>query len=377
MRKLILLLCFMGMGFGAVGEQAVWSQGMTLLSFLESQSLPLKLYYNLANTDKELASEVQVGSVYYTLHDDTGKVLQVLIPVSEDLQMHIYHTKEGYSLDFIPIVATKVRRTLALSIQKSVYQDLLDKTQDPLLAAEAINVYKKSINLKKFVLKNDSLALIYERKYRLGKAFSTPQIKAMVIETNAKPNYIFAFDDSFYNPQGREVIGFLLDMPVKYRRISSYFSYGRFHPILRKTRPHYGVDFAAPYGTPIRAAASGRVVYSGNKGGYGNVIEINHGDGIRTLYGHMSRYIVSAGAFVKKGQTIGYVGNTGLSTGPHLHFGVYKNNHPMNPLGIIAKTKKELKGYKKLAFLKESQLAKKELDELLAATKRLAKNAEQ
>ncbi len=365
-RLFMLILLAMSFSFSAVGERVVWSSGMSLLAFLESHSIPLRLYYNLSNADKELSSEVQVGSVCYILRDDQGKILQILIPISEDVQMHIYATKEGYNLDFIPIITTKITHKVALPIQKSPYQDLLEKTNDSVLTNQVINIYKKSINLEKFVRKDDLLAVIYTRKYRLGRTFSTPEIKAAMIETNRKSNYLFGFEDTFYDLKAREIVGFLLEMPVKYHRISSPFSYGRFHPILKQTRPHYGVDLAATYGTPIYAAASGRVIYSGYRGGYGNVVEINHGDGIRTLYGHMSKRATRSGSFVKKGQLIGYVGSTGVSTGPHLHFGVYKNNRPVNPMGIVRTTKKELKGAKKQEFLKLARNYQEQLDAILS-----------
>ncbi|MFG5109161.1 M23 family peptidase, partial [Campylobacter lari] len=145
-------------------------------------------------------------------------------------------------------VYTTHKKTLVLAVQKSPYQDILEYTGDVVLANEFVNIYRKSIDFKKFMLKNDKIAMIYTRKYRLGIAFWLPEIKSAVVETHKKSNYLFGYNESFYDLSGREVMGFLLDMPVKYTRISSRFSYGRFHPVLKKTRPHYGVDLAAPYG---------------------------------------------------------------------------------------------------------------------------------
>lgn len=367
MKKTILVFLFtIAFCFGAVGERLVWNSGLSVLAFLEQNQIPLRLYYNLSSTDKELASEVRVGSVYYLLKDENNRILQALIPISEDVQMHIYLKNNEYVLDFIPIVYTTHKKVLTLAVQKSPYQDILEHTGDVVLANEFVNIYRKSIDFKKFMLKDDKIAMIYTRKYRLGRTFSTPDIEAAVVETNKKSNYLFAFNDSFYDLSGKEVVGFLLEMPVKYTRISSKFSYGRFHPVLKKTRPHYGVDLAAPYGTIIKAAASGKVVYSGYRGGYGNVVEISHGDGIRTLYAHMSKRDAKArvGANVKKGQVIGKVGSTGISTGPHLHFGVYKNSRPVDPMGIVRTTKHELKGNKKREFNNIAKKLQMELDTL-------------
>ena len=130
--------------------------------------------------------------------------------------------------------------------------------------------------------------------------------------------------------------------PISYSRISSGFTLHRKHPILGFTRAHQGVDYAAPIGTPIKAAGDGRVTFVGLKGGYGKCIIIDHGGGYATLYGHMSRFKkgMHAGLRVKQEQTIGYVGMTGLATGPHLHFEVHVNGVPRNPRTVQLPTVK-------------------------------------
>ena len=123
-----------------------------------------------------------------------------------------------------------------------------------------------------------------------------------------------------------------LRAPLEFQRISSGFSSARLHPILNTIRAHQGTDYAAPLDTPVYAAGSGRINYRGVKGGYGNVIQIDHGQGIETLYGHLSRFAaMKAGSQVQQGETIGYVGMTGLATGPHLHFEFHINGRFVDP----------------------------------------------
>jgi len=124
-----------------------------------------------------------------------------------------------------------------------------------------------------------------------------------------------------------------LTAPIKFTRISDGYTLHRWHPILHISRPHYGIDYVAPTGTPIRAIANGRIIFAGWNGGYGKTIMIQHKHHYQSLYAHMSRihYFLKPGQFVLKGQIIGYVGNTGLSTGPHLHFGLYKHGKAINP----------------------------------------------
>ena len=134
-------------------------------------------------------------------------------------------------------------------------------------------------------------------------------------------------------------------MPVNVRVTSGFGS--RFHPILGYVRMHAGLDLAAAYGSPIAAAADGRIVSSGWSGGYGNLVRIAHAGGIQTMYGHMSRIVARSGEMVRQGQVIGYVGSTGLSTGPHLHYEVLKNGRPVNPTSVkLAAAPAQLQGEK-------------------------------
>ncbi len=143
----------------------------------------------------------------------------------------------------------------------------------------------------------------------------------------------YYFNGHYYDPQGQPMRRQFLKTPLRYRRISSYFGM-RFHPILKRYRHHHGVDFAAPYGTPVSSIGDGTVIFAGWKGGYGKYIRIRHPNGYMSGYGHLSRILVRRGQRVKQGQMIGRVGSTGLSTGPHLHFEILKDGRFVNPLRI-------------------------------------------
>nr|WP_227624879.1 peptidoglycan DD-metalloendopeptidase family protein [Helicobacter cetorum] len=348
------------------GERLLWDNRLTLLGFLERNHVPQKLYYNLSSQDKELSAEIQSNVTYYTLRDENNTLIQALIPISQDLQIHLYKKGEQYFLDFIPIVYTRKERTLILSLQTSPYEDIIKATKDTLLAHQLINAYKKSVPFKRLARK-DKIAIVYTRDYRVGQAFSQPAIKMAMVSTRSHQYYIFSHSNGrYYDSKAQEVAGFLLETPVKYTRISSHFSYGRFHPILKVKRPHYGVDYAAKHGTLIRSASDGRVSFVGVKGGYGKVVEINYMGELRLVYAHMSAFAkgLKRGMLVKKGQIIGRVGSTGLSTGSHLHFGVYKNSRPINPLGHIRTTKSKLHGKQKEIFLERIRRSQQRLEEL-------------
>ncbi len=351
MKKVFMLISVCSFCFGAVAHNQTWETGYTLFAFFQKYNIPTSVYYNLPPKDKELTSEVYAGVTYYTLLGDDGELIQALIPIGDGMQIHIFKRDGAYMLDFTPMIYFEQEQTISLSIQKSPYQDLLEMTRDNGLVGEFLNAYKNSINFHS-ILKNDRLAVIYDRKYRLGKPLKNASIKAAVVEINKKPHYLFRFNNGrYYNKEGKEIQGFLLQTPVAGARISSKFSLGRRHPILGTIRPHYAVDYAAPKGTPIVAAADGVVIFAGKKGGYGNLIEIRHENNLKTLYAHMSSFVtgMKSGKRVKR-QMIGRVGSTGLSTGPHLHFGLYRNNVPINPLSNVKAVSKELKDKEKQDF---------------------------
>ena len=142
--------------------------------------------------------------------------------------------------------------------------------------------------------------------------------------------------EDYYNLKGESLRKSLLKSPLRYAYISSYYSKRRFHPILKIWRPHHGLDYVAPIGTPISAIGDGVVTYKGWKGGYGNLVEIRHKNNFKTRYGHLSKFVkgLYKGKRVKTGELIGYVGSTGLSTGPHLHFELHRNGVSINPLKV-------------------------------------------
>lgn len=347
----ILALSCSALAFGATSKSEIWSSGQTFLKFLEGKNIPSSVYWDLHAEDKELTAEIYAGVRYYTL-EDNGALIQALIPLNDEMQIHLFRDGSDYKVDFIPVKYFKNSAQIAISIQKSPYQDLYELTGDTNLSNEFVNIYKNSIDFSKNVLRDDKLALIYDYKYRLGRGFGSPDIKAALIETNRKPNFLFAHTNGkYYDEKGNEMQGFLLNLPVFGARISSRFSLNRKHPILKVRRPHYGIDYAAPKGTAVRAAAGGRVIFAGSKSGYGKVVEIMHDSGLKTLYGHLNSYSVKKGQRVKSGQKIAQVGNSGLSTGPHLHFGLYKNNRPINPNLSIKTAKSILNKDEKKEFL--------------------------
>ncbi|MCF6310188.1 MAG: peptidoglycan DD-metalloendopeptidase family protein [Sulfurimonas sp.] len=356
MIRLIMLFMLATTLFGSRVDTFRWSEGETYLMFLERFDLPLKsLYYNLDKDDQILTQEMHAGIHYQILKEDNESINQILLPLNDELQIHIYKYKNSYSFEIIPIISSTKTEAFTIKINHSPYLDIIKATGSNKLAEIFVSSFKYSLNFKRDLRKGDTLVMIYDQKYRLGKPFSMPTLKVAMIEMKKKKHYIYLNDDDrFYDEKGNEVEGFLLARPVKGARISSRFTKRRYHPILKKWKAHLGVDYAARRGTPIVAAGSGRVTHAGRLGAYGNLVKIRHTDGYETRYAHMKSFRkgIRRGKYVKKGQTIGYVGSTGRSTGPHLHFELRKNGRAINPLRVVQVTTKKLKGKEKKAFLK-------------------------
>lgn len=346
-------------------EKLIWQNGYTLLKFFELNKIPLRTYYNLETEDKELAAEISANTQYWVLWDKDESLAQALIPINEELQIHIYKNKANdYEMEFLPIEYEVEERILSISLTRTHYQDIIAKAGSQALANAFVAAFRGTVDFKQ-ARKDDKLVIIYTQKRRMGKIFGTPEIKAAMIENSKQMKFAYKFDDSYYDEKGRELERFFLLRPVKNARISSSFNPKRFHPILKRYRAHLGIDYAAPRGTKVYAAGDGVISFVGTKGGYGKTIMIKHLGEYNTLYAHLNGFAsgIVRGKKVKQGTLIGYIGNTGMSTGPHLHFGLYRGNTAINPNKIVRIIKPALTGKDKENFeiLKESFISVFEL----------------
>jgi murein DD-endopeptidase MepM/ murein hydrolase activator NlpD len=230
-------------------------------------------------------------------------------------------------------------KTAQGEIQSSLWNAMKASKLDPMLALKMEEVYAWTVDF--FGLqKGDRFRLIYDEIYVDSTSIGINNIYAAQFDFYGKELFAFRFEKNdstgYYNEKGENLQKQFLKAPLKFSRISSGFSSGRMHPILRIVRPHHGVDYAAPTGTPVMSIGEGIVVSKGWAGGGGNTVKIRHNSVYTTVYMHLSRYAdgINQGARVRQGQVIGFVGSTGLSTGPHLDFRVYKGGSAVNPLTI-------------------------------------------
>lgn len=241
-------------------------------------------------------------------------------------------------------------------VNSSLWVSLEENGTSPLLAVEMSHIFGWSVDF--FGIQNgDEYRLIYEGEFVGDAPMNNFRILAASFKTADTTIYAIPFvqdnEELFYNVDGNSLEGAFLKAPLDYYRISSRFTNRRFHPVLKRYRAHHGVDYAAPTGTPVYAIGSGKVIAKAyQKGGGGNYVKIRHNSVYVTTYMHLSRFAkgLKVGDYVKQKQVIGYVGSTGVSTGPHLDFRVHENGKPINPLTIKSQPKKPISKANKDAF---------------------------
>lgn len=209
------------------------------------------------------------------------------------------------------------------------------------LTMELANIFGWDVDFSQEIRKGDSFKLMYEEKHLDGKKIGAGKILVAEFTNDGKTYKAVRYTDKdgvsrYYTPDGRGMQKAFLRSPIEFARISSSFTLSRMHPVLHIMRAHKGTDYAASRGTPIRATGDGRVSLAGVRGGYGNCVVINHGGGYETLYGHMNNFAkgIKSGARVNQGDIIGYVGSTGLASGPHLHYEFHINGQVRNPVTV-------------------------------------------
>lgn len=234
-----------------------------------------------------------------------------------------------------------VRQLKSISgvINSSLWVTMQQSGADPNMAIALANIYQWSIDFYA-IQKGDAFKVIYEELSVEGKPISIGEIHSALFVHNGKDYYAYRYVQDnitdYFDENGQNLRKEFLKAPLKFSRITSRFSNSRMHPILRIRRPHHGVDYAAPKGTPVHTIGNGTIVKASYAGGAGKLVSIKHRNGYSTSYMHLAGFApgIRAGASVTQGQVIGYVGSTGLSTGAHLDFRVYKNNVAIDPLKI-------------------------------------------
>ena len=290
---------------------------------------------NLPDVRKSL-DMVRPGDVIQLTHLD-GEIKSLTRRINETATLSVTRADEGFSANIVENPLETEERMLRGTVESSLYVAVNEVGGTDRLAVSLADVFKYDIDFVNSVRPGDSFVVSHEQQWQDGEFVRDGDILAAEFVNSGRTYRAVRYVSpdgraDYYTPDGRPVRKAFLRYPVDYGRISSGYSLARRHPVLNRVRAHRGIDFAAPSGTPIKAAGTGRVVSRGRSGGYGNVVVLAHSNGVTTLYGHMSRFArgLGVGDRVRQGEVIGFVGMTGLATGPHVHYeyrvnGVHKN----------------------------------------------------
>lgn len=316
--------------------------------------------------------KISIGRKYSITKDDTGRLLKFKLEIDDDKFLDIQRTGPSsptFNLEVQKLPLDVKREKVYGKIDDSLYATVIRAGGTPQIAIALADIFAWQIDFLTDIRKGDTFRIIYEDSYRDGEYIKFNKILAAEVVNDGELYQAFYYEDpsehkDYYTLDGQSLRKAFLKSPLSYTRVSSFFSSSRFHPILKTVLPHFGVDYAAPVGTPVVSVADGEVIFAGRKGGYGNFVKLRHLGDYSTGYAHFSRIArgIRKGSSVKQGQVIGYVGATGLATGPHLDYRLWLRDKYLNPLKAKLPDSQPISSKYRKAF-------KTGVDELLAQLK--------
>lgn len=327
---------------GEAVKHGTVEKGDTLSTVLESVSTEGSFAY--ANAVKRVFSlrSFRAGQPYVIVTDNaTGRVKRFEYEIDGDRRLVVEGMEDPVArverIEYVTLL-----ETIEAEIEDNLFQAVADMGEGPQIAILLAELFGSEINFIRDLQPGDSFSVLVEKRYRDGDYKGYGRILAATFTNQGKTFEAFYFKDGrerpqYYNRKGENLRKTLLQAPLSFTRITSRFSHNRKHPVLGYSRPHLGVDYGAPTGTPVKAVGDGVVVKRGWAGGYGNQIVLKHEAGLESWYAHLSGYArgLKKGQRVRQGQVIGFVGSTGLSTGPHLDFRLKQNGKFVNPVKAI------------------------------------------
>ncbi|OPY78564.1 MAG: Murein DD-endopeptidase MepM [Syntrophorhabdus sp. PtaU1.Bin058] len=316
--------------------------GDTLFTIFKKYKLELNELFEIRDSSAGIhdLSKLCAGRPYRMTIDGNNRVNSFVYFVDDDSFLNVVRSGSGFHTEKVAIDYEVRIRHIGGTIKDNLISSIGEDREDTLLAMEVSDIFSWDIDFTTDIREGDTFRIIAEGMYLNGEFKKYGDILSVEFVNNGELYRAYRFENGgeadYYDPLGRSVRRAFLKAPLNFKRISSYFSKNRFHPILKRHRPHHGVDYAAPRGTPVSATGKGTVVFAGRRGAYGKLVILKHKNGYRTYYGHLSRIAkgVRREVGIDQGQLVGYVGKTGLATGPHLHYEMRVRGGYVNPLGL-------------------------------------------
>lgn len=341
-RLLLCILIFNIISYNLFAQEQkyVIKQGDTLSSLLKDYYTPSQIL----DISKKIKGRV---NNFYLKAGNTISFSKdkIVLHLSYDKDIVILKDDKGFNILEMNYAVQKLNYIVSGKIENSLFESISNIGESDELAIMLANALEWEIDFFKDLQPGDSYTLVVEKKFCRSQFVGYGKILALDFFNKGKLIRAFYYEDDeiagYYKLDGQSLKRGFLKAPLKFNRISSYFSPNRLHPIFKKRMPHYGIDYAAPTGTPVHATASGVVVERRYRKGNGNYVKIRHANGYHTFYMHLSRFAnIKVGSRVSQGQIIGYVGATGYATGPHLDYRIERYGRFINPLNFKAPAEK-------------------------------------
>jgi len=316
--------------------------GETLYDIFKRDGLDIRDLFLMRNASASIhrLRDISADRQYKLMIDEDNNVHSFKYSIDDDLLLNIMRNENGFKAEKIEVEYEKRIGQIGGVLKDSLIASIGEGRERTSLALSISDIFAWDIDFTTDLRNGDTFKVVVEELYKDNEFNKYGNIVAVEFVNNGKEYRAYRFEHNgkagYYDDEGITLKRPFLKAPLSFRRISSRFSKNRLHPILKRYRPHHGIDYAAPQGTPVSAIGDGTVTFSGYQRGYGKLVVIRHHNGYRTCYGHLSRISkgITSGVKIDQGEVIGYVGSTGLATGPHLHYEMRVKNKPVNPLRI-------------------------------------------
>ncbi|MDX9715384.1 MAG: peptidoglycan DD-metalloendopeptidase family protein [Dissulfurispiraceae bacterium] len=320
----------------------VINKGETLFDIFKKYNLDFAELFKIkeASANIHRVRNLHPGQPYKIILDQDNQVCSLTYWINDEAILNVNRNETGFCAEKQSIEYEKIYKNISGTIDNNLVSSIGDDNSGLLLALQLSDIFAWDIDFTSDLRKGDTYKIVVEALYLDGEFKKYGDILSAEFINDNRSYYAFGFFSNgkinYYDAEGRSLKKAFLKAPLSFRRISSNFSKGRLHPILKIYRPHHGLDYAAAAGTPVSSVADGKIIFKGYKGQYGNLVIVKHKNGWHTYYGHLSKFAkgIKAGNSLDQGDLIGYVGSTGLATGPHLHYEIRINNKPVNPLTL-------------------------------------------
>lgn len=328
---------------GSVVEEVTVKAGDTLSGILNDHGVKIQQMPRLLTDElvQQHLSNLTIGQMFTLIRLPNGDFHSLAVRVADDRRITIRQSATDFAVAAIDLPVEKERVVTSGTIEQSLYVAAKQANLKQSTIMELADIFQWELDFARDIRKGDQFAMVYDRLYREGKYIGDGDILAAEFIRGGKTYQAIRFTTDegktgYYSPTGQSKRRTFMRHPVDVVRITSRFDPNRLHPVLHKIRAHRGVDYGAPYGSPIRATADGKISFAGTQNTYGKMVKLKHGQKFSTLYAHMSKISekMKTGGRVKQGDVIGYVGNSGRVTGTHLHYEFRVNNEHVDPLKI-------------------------------------------